>query len=172
MVKKIFPILIFGVIVATIGFAAPLVSADVDTNRTDMIRANCHAAQSTMQTVSRNETVVRINRGRAYDQILKLMHTFNARLAANNKSAPKLDEITADFEKEINKFRSSYNDYEDSINGAIKTNCASQPVAFYEGLVEARLRRSVLNARIKAMDGLLDHYYTVLEQVLPSGDNQ
>ena len=136
-----------------------------DIQRADTIRANCKAAQSVMQRIARSDKSDRLNRGPAYEKMLKLMYSFNARVAANNKSFPELGNITAKFEKESENFRNDYNQYDDAINRAIQTDCVNQPVTFYEALVDARTKRALTHTKEMTLDDLMNQYQRQITKV-------
>jgi hypothetical protein len=172
-VKKVYAIVFIAVVVfGVLAIARPhTAAAERMASGIDKIRGGCRAAQSTIQSLGRDDTSVRTNRGRSYDEILKLMYAFNTRLANNNKSAPELSEITASFEKSINRFRTDYNAYKDSLDATVRIDCTSQPTTFYEDLIKARTRRNGLHEQVTLMNQLIDNYYATVEQILNGSEN-
>ncbi len=166
--KKLFVVIFVSIFVATGWCGAAFATGNdlaTDIQRADAIRANCRAAQSTLQQVSRGDTVVRINRGRAYENMLKLMFAFNSRVAANNRSEPQLSEITASAKRGIERFRADYDQYQDALTRAIGVDCANQPVTFYEALIDARAKRVAVNQDIQNLDKQFGNYKKVVNGI-------
>jgi len=145
------------------GFGVPTVLAAPDQAT---ITANCRAAQSVMGQVEKTDAVLRINRGRAYNDLLDLLFAMNARLASNKIAAPKLSEITADFEQKLATFRADYDKYDDSLTNAGQMNCAGRPAAFYESLTAAREKRAVLAADVANLKQLAGDYQTEFDRIM------
>jgi hypothetical protein len=103
--------------------ASPMVNAEAEplTDRQiDVIRANCLNAQSTIQQLQRSEAATRVNRGRSYESISKLMAALNSRVALKKLNAPGLNSSTAEMEKRFNAFKDDYSAYEDGLNTIFK----------------------------------------------------
>lgn len=138
-----------------------------------VIRQNCTEAQATMQRILRSDTASRVNRGRAYEEMIKLIAAFNSRAAYNTYNVPQLIASTANYENEFSAFKTGYISYEESMKSTIKMKCADQPQAFYEALVKTRDLRSALATKIKTMDQLMGDYEKGLIQLgeqLASGE--
>lgn len=156
------------VFATSVGVSAQTGNVALDMQRADSIRVNCRAAQATMQQIARNDAVLRVNRGRAYEKMLKLMYSLNARVAVNNKSVPALAAITASFEKELNIFRTDFVQYDDAINRAIKVDCMNQPVTFYEALIDARVKRVQVHVQEVALETLMNQYQQQVTDIAKS----
>lgn len=139
---------------------SPFVSAvePVDETRLELIRTHCIAAQATMQRVLRSDTVARINRGRSYEEMVKLLAAFNSRAALNTYDASTLVQATAQFESEFAAFKSTWLVYETTLRDGIRMNCRERPADYYDSLTQVRQRRAELTAHIDRMNQLLDTY--------------
>jgi hypothetical protein len=126
----------------------------------ELIIANCQSAQSIINQVEKADAVARINRGRAYNETLNLLFAMNTRLASNKIAAPKLTELTSEFEHQLTIFRDDYDNYDDILNSAIKTNCHQRPAEFYKQLVNARDSRIKLATDVTNLSQLIDSYKT------------
>src|SRR5687767_11981453 len=65
------------------------------------IRSRCSNSQFALQQIEKRDAVSRINRGRAYDQMMRQVSAFNARLAYNKINAPDLVQITAQMQEAV-----------------------------------------------------------------------
>lgn len=122
------------------------------------IRQNCVDAQSNLQRIQRSDVVSRTNRGRSYEETLRLMAAFNGRLAYNKINEPRLNEIATELQKNFTVFYGDYTNYENTLEQVIRVNCVDQPVSFYQLLVQARGQRLQLKNDVDAMQRLIDEY--------------
>ena len=145
---------------------APSVQAapqPLDDARIEQIRRNCQASQSYLQQIQRNDAAARINRGRAYESIGKLLTNFNGRVVLNKFDAPQLVSSASSFNDKVGNFQSDYLDYEDAVSATLKINCREQPVTFYDTLTRARDLRTKLAKDIQDIDALLNSYQKGLD---------
>ena len=138
----------------------PFVQAEgsLTDSQLETIRTNCVDAQISMQHVQEADRSTRINRGYRYEAILKLMTSFNSRVAENKINAPELITIASDYQKAWSSFRTEYSAYDDAITKLIQMDCRNQPTTFSDRLGLLYSKRESLNARVKEFDGLLDKY--------------
>jgi hypothetical protein len=160
----------FGLLVsvALVVLVSPFVSAaePLDDARIEIIRQHCQEAQVTMQRVLRSDTAARVNRGRAYEETIKLLAAFNSRAAFNTYNVPGLIESTAAFEDEFNDFKSTYISYDTSVKNILRIKCTEQPVTFYDSLTRIREQRAALHGHILKMDEHLDTYNLGLTEIM------
>lgn len=157
--------------VALVAFSSPLVSAEAQTlsdKQIDVIRQNCTQAQQILLRLQRNEAAARVNRGRGYESALRLMASFNSRVALNKLNAPKLTDITSQVETKFDEFRSHYIAYDDQLTSVLKLKCSAQPVTFYDELTLARDDRTKVAKDIQAIDNLLDQYQGAVSELKTS----
>lgn len=131
----------------------------------EVIRANCPTAQTQLQQLQRSDITTRISRGRDYEQLIRLMASFNSRVVLNKLDAGLLSSVTADFERQFRTFQRDYIAYSDQLSRTIDMRCSDQPVTFYDAVNETRDLRAKLGSEIKAIDTLLDVYSDALENL-------
>lgn len=131
----------------------------------DAIRTNCVDAQISLQHVQESDKLTRINRGYRYEAILKLMASFNSRVAENKIDAPELITIASDYQKTWNSFRAEYSEYDDSMTALVQMECKNQPTTFSDRLASLRGKRTGLNSRVKEFDSLLDKYQSGVNKI-------
>lgn len=129
------------------------------------LRQNCVSAQVSLQRVQQAEKPTRINRGYLYDRMLKLMTSFNSRVAFNNIDSPELFNITTRYQESLKSFAAEYTAYDNSLSDLIAFDCAGQPSQFYDTLVETRRLRSEFTKTINTLDSLLNDYRTNVDSV-------
>lgn len=134
----------------------------------EVIRANCKAAQTSLQQLRQSDLTTRISRGRDYEQILRLMATFNSRVVLNKLDAGPLSSVTAEFEKQFRTFQRDYITYSDQLTATVNMRCTDQPVTFYDALNLTREYRLKLAGEIDEMNTLLDAYQTGLSSLKQS----
>lgn len=131
----------------------------------EAIRTNCVDAQIALQHVQESDKLTRINRGYRYEAILKLMASFNSRVAENKINAPELITIASDYQQTWDSFRTEYTEYDDAIAALSKMNCKSEPTTFNDKLDALREKRTGLNERVQEFDALLDKYQAGVDLV-------
>lgn len=107
------------------------------------IRSRCDEIQTTLGHVHANDALLRVNRGQLYELIsTKLMARLNSRIALNRLDSSSLVTVAITYESHLKDFRSNYQVYEELLSDTIRTNCANQPVSFYDKLQATRQKRS------------------------------
>lgn len=147
---------------------SPLVRAEtqpLSSGALQALRQNCVSAQVSLQRLQQSEKPTRINRGYLYDRALKLMSSFNSRVAFNNIESPDLFSLTARYQDGLRTFAEEYTKYDDHLSDLIAFDCTNNPTQFYDTLVETRRLRTDLTTTINEIDGLLKDYQTNLESV-------
>ena len=140
---------------------APSVNAEavpISDRHIQIIKTNCLSAQSSIQQLQRTEAATRVNRGRAYESISKLLVALNSRVTVNKLNAPVLAAATTEMDKRFTTFKSDYSQYEDSMMATIKLSCRDQPVTFYDALNHTRELRAKVATDIKSLNETLDTY--------------
>ena len=112
----------------------PLTDAQIE-----QIRRNCQGSQSFLQQIQRNDAAARINRGRIYESLGKLLTNFNSRVVLNKLDAPSLVTASSAFTTKVSAFQSDYLSYEDT-------------------LTQARELRAKLSKDIQDINAILDTY--------------
>lgn len=153
--KKIAPLL--AIMMAIL--VSPMVQAvDVGDAQLMLVRQNCVQAQKTLVQVQQIDKVARINRGRTYESLIKLLVALNSRVALNTLSVPALTDTTVVFESEFTNFKIDYTAYELLTQEAQTIRCIERPQAFYDQLQLVREKRQVLATHIQTMDNILNVY--------------
>lgn len=129
-----------------------------------LIKTNCMDVQSTLERVHASDALARVNLGQRYETIsTKLMAPLNSRVALNRLDNVELTKTTADFNAEVDNFRSLYQQYEQTMLRAIQINCTNQPVSFYDTITLARNHRTSVHESVAKLTSLLTQYGTQFE---------
>lgn len=128
------------------------------------IKANCLEAKSTMNRLHASDALLRVNRGQLFESIsTKLMAPFNSRVAINQLDSGKLVSITSVYGKELDGFRTDYQQYEEAMSHVLQLDCTKQPVAFYDGVTDARKKRDAVHTRAEALQKATRDYKEAFE---------
>jgi hypothetical protein len=162
--------------------SAPLVRAESAQPLTDeyitSIKVGCTDALRGILRIQKSEAATRVNRGREYEALLKLIATFNSRVVLNKLDAPVLTKTTAQIQTKFSDFQRDYIDYARKIDATLDINCKEAPVTFYDNLTAAREARAKVAGDIRDIDGLLGEYQKGLDELKtqlatpPVGDAQ
>ncbi len=123
------------------------------------IKTNCLSVQSTLERIHASDALARVNLGQQYETIsTKLMAPMNSRIALNRLDGIELTKTTVEFNNELDRFRSMYQQYEQTILRATKINCSNQPVSFYDTVSLAREHRAEVRQSVDKMTVLTKQY--------------
>ena len=122
------------------------------------IKLGCSNALQGMLRIEKAEAVTRVNRGREYETLLRLVAAFNSRVVLNKQEAPNLTSTAARMQDKFRTFQQHYLDYADKYDATLDVNCRTAPVTFYDKLNETRQARALVAADIRDMDALLNQY--------------
>lgn len=149
--------------------ASPMVRAETTEPLTDQhiaaIRVGCVDALQGMLQVQRTEAATRVNRGREYESLLRLVAAFNSRVVINKLDAPALTGAASRMQERFTLFQRHYLDYADKVDTTLDINCKEAPVTFYDSLTEAREARTRIALDIVEMDKLLIEYQAGLDKL-------
>lgn len=148
--------------------ASSLVATAADPPMTEAhiqrIKNNCSEAQSTLNQLHASDALLRVNRGQLYESMsTKLMEPFDSRLTLNSYNAADLVSLAATYDKELSDFRTNYQQYEEALSNVLQMNCQNQPVAFYDGVADARTKRSKVHDSAMALHKTISDYETAFE---------
>lgn len=160
-----------GIVAAALllAFTGPVVRAEdqslvLTDDQIGLIKYNCIDVQSTLERVHASDALTRVNLGQRYETIsTKLMAPLNSRIALNRLDNVELTKTTADFNAELDNFRSLYQQYEQTMLRAIQINCRNQPVSFYDTISLAREHRAAVHDSVLKLSGLLKQYGSQFE---------
>jgi hypothetical protein len=91
------------------------------------------------------------------------MAPFNSRVAINQLDSGKLVSITSVYGKELDGFRTDYQQYEEAMSHVLQLDCTKQPVAFYDGVADARKKRDAVHTRAEALQKATRDYKEAFE---------
>ena len=161
--KRIIPVIAMVLIIAVSPFARA--EGSLSDAELEAIRTNCVDAQISLQHTQESDKLTRINRGYRYEAVLKLMASFNSRVAENKIDAPELITIASDYQKTWDSFRAEYSEYDDALSALMRMDCKGQPTTFHDQLQALRGKRTGLNDRVKEFDTLLDNYQDGVDKI-------
>lgn len=128
------------------------------------IRDNCVDAQSALFQLHASDAGLRVNRGQLYESIAtKLMAPFNSRLVLNRINEESLLSTASEYEKQLQVFRTEYQQYEEAMSATLRINCVNQPVAFYDSVVDTRKKRQLTHASAIELQTIIQRYGAEVE---------
>lgn len=144
--------------VATVAHAqeapAPMTEAHIQ-----RIKASCVQARANLYQLHASDGLLRVNRGELFQSLTnKMMVPFNSRVALNQLDSGKLVSITSQYGKELSQFVSTYRAYEEAMTDVLELDCTKQPVAFYDGVADARKKRQQVYTHAEALRKLAREY--------------
>lgn len=123
------------------------------------IKASCSEIKTNLNQLNASDRLLRVNRGQMYESLAnKLMDRFNARLNGNRLDAKAMETVTTNYRKQLGTFREHYTAYGQKLTEAIRIDCTSDPVHFYETVEAAREARRQVHDDVKALHALIDDY--------------
>jgi hypothetical protein len=167
---KRFSSLIVVAVVATVGAflwhasvqaeaSAPMTEAHIA-----RIRSNCVEAQATLNQLHASDALLRVNRGQVYESIsTKLMAPFNSRVALNKLDGVSLIATATNYERQLNDFRTKYQQYEEAMSQVLKINCSNQPVAFYDSVADTHEKRMRVHDSTVTLQKTIQDYKDTFE---------
>lgn len=158
------------IIPAVLVVLSALVSPAVAMPSDDILKAGCGTAQSVLTQLEKNDTALRINRGRIYNELSDLFYAMNARVAVNRLSSAKLAAITDDYSKTLQEFRTNYGKYDTKVTELMNMECTSKPEDFYNSVVGLRDERIVLQNQVSLLDNLMQNYVSEFKMVRESAN--
>ena len=96
------------------------------------------------------------------------MAPMNSRIALNKLDGVAVTQTTVTFNDEIDKFNSMYQQYEQTMQRALKLNCKDQPVSFFDTINLARDHRAAVRESVDTLSALLRQYNTQIESLRAS----
>lgn len=125
----------------------------------ELIKARCTENLATLNRLHKTDAFLRTDRGNLYRTISdKLMVPLNRRIASTQLDGGALLTITADYNREYNRFYDAYIEYDNAVSKILEIDCNQEPVAFYTALVEAREKRSELSSINQSIRELIRQY--------------
>lgn len=161
-------LLLAGILSVLLGGAATVVRAQESPAMTDAhiarIKASCVQAKVNMYQLHASDGLLRVNRGQLYQSVsTKLMAPFNSRVALSQLDSGKLVSITSRYGDSFKSFDISYRAYEEALSSVLELDCVKQPVAFYDGVADARKKRQQVYLHSEEIRKLTREYKAAFE---------
>lgn len=129
------------------------------------IRGRCTSIQATLNRIHANDALLRVNQGQLYDKLsTKLMAPLNGRLALNRLNGTDLVRATSNYEVHLASFRSTYQNYEQSLSAVLRSDCENQPTTFYNLLETARANRVKVKKSVNDLERDITSYSKALKE--------
>lgn len=130
-----------------------------------LVKNNCATAISTLNQLHASDALLRVNSGQIYESVsTKLMDKFNSRIANNHYGNSTLVSITANYKTTLDTFRRDYINYEEQLTRALDVDCSAQPVAFYDAVASARVKRVLVYADVAKLNKYIEDYRAAVTQ--------
>ncbi len=154
-------------IVALIPFSVSSINPETMTDAEKQRVVNqCHDIKRNLQSLKHVDTIARVSRGTTTTNLVTLMSAFNSRAASNTYNIPSLVTATNNVQDLRREFADDYTQYEIGLRDLILIDCKSEPMAFYQKLIDVRAKRALLNAAIKEIESQLDSFQSHTTEVL------
>ena len=160
-----------GILILAVVFVASLAAnavasaqsdGDMTGDKLDVIKSRCTNSQFALQQIEKRDAVSRINRGRAYDQMLRQVSAFNSRFAYNKISSPDLIQMTSDLQSAVDTFRANYDRYDTDLSDALKIDCKQKPADYYSMILKARDDRTAVGEEVNKIVDLIAQYRSAI----------
>ncbi len=154
-------VILAGVFVVSLGVAAAVraqSASDITSDKLELIKDRCTNSQLAVQQIEKRDAVSRINRGRAYDQMIRQVSAFNSRFAYNKISSPDLIQLTSQIQSGVDTFRARYDKYDNDLTDAMKIDCKQKPADYYAMIIKAREDRSAVGDEVNSIVDLMGQY--------------
>ncbi len=134
-------------------------SAPMTDEQINRIRTNCVSTKNTLTQLHASDALLRVNRGQIYlSMTTKLMSRFNARAESNRANAKDLVSVTETYGSALLNFQNDYKTYEEQLSSALKIDCSKEPVAFYDAVASARVKRAQVHNDVVTLHQYIDTY--------------
>lgn len=153
-------------LVATGPSTAQVYAAAATNEQQKVIVTYCDQLRAQIDTIQKNETALRVNRGHIYDlEIIPYITTFNDRITAGKVNAPELISVAGRIRASVVDYANQFTVYSDDLTRAKRTDCRTKPTEFYDWIDKARADRATLARHVTNIDELLVAYIEELEKL-------
>lgn len=129
------------------------------------IRDNCLSTKNTLNQLHVSDALLRVNMGQVYESLsAKLMDGFNKRVSNNNYDDVDLISATKNYRAMLDTFRTDYKTYEEQLSNTLNIDCQQDPVAFYDAILWARIKRNQVSSDTKSLNQYIEQYQLVVNQ--------
>ncbi len=133
-------------------------------SQTQQVKDQCLSVKATLNRLHSSDALMRVNRGQIYESMLtKLMEKFNTRLASNKYDQADLKNTALEYSSILDNFRLDYQAYEEQLATTMDIDCSSKPVKFYDSVLSARTKRSLVHADVIKLNAQLAKYQEALD---------
>lgn len=123
------------------------------------IQMNCSTIKTGLQRLQQSDKLLRVSLGQRYENISqRLMAPLNSRIALNGLNGVDLTQTTVKFNTGIDDFRDVYTVYVNKLATVIGMDCKTDPIGFYNTIVDLRDSRLAVYDDTKSLGGLLVTY--------------
>ncbi len=129
------------------------------------VQSNCASVQTSLDSLQRHDLVARINRGRAYQDVLDQIQAFNSRLRNNGFDAVPFETQFERIGSRVTEFRSRYTHYDDLITSLRQVSCTNKPDDFISLLAQVRTDRVIVGGSVTAIEGALADYRQLIAEL-------
>lgn len=158
-------------VIALVVLSGPFVYADSSSTelsdaQVNLVKLNCVSVESTLSRIHANDALSRVHLGQEYETIsTKFMAPMNSRVALAKLDGVALTKTTVEFNAKLDKFRSLYQQYEQTMFRAIQIKCVDQPVSFYATLTQAQTDRVAVRQVVAELAELVTQYQQEVTEV-------
>lgn len=141
----------------------------------EVIKAHCVDATASLSQLHTSDALLRVNRGQVYESIsTKLMIPLNGRLVVNRLDSSVLVARTAEYDRQLTTFRSTYQQYEKAMSRTLSIDCRKHPAEFYQAVTDTRTKRQQTHASVVALQTTIAEYGREFEDFAKAfnGDEQ
>lgn len=152
---------------AVLAASAPAlhVYAQASADYTERIRNQCGDVKQVIQAQRKHDLVARINRGRAYQTLIDQQRAFAERLGNNQLNADAFESQADTVRAGVDRFRSAYNTYDDTVGTLLAIDCAEKPADFIAKLQSVRGLRAAIGSEVVSISGELQKYREITVQL-------
>ena len=164
MKKKILIILVLFVVCNVfVSFSVTAVSEEEGND----VSSSCVVMKNKLKRVQQQDAKVRVYLGGYYEAVLsKFIIPLNVRLVENNLSTPEMVENQNKIVEARTVFSDDFVKYQQVLEELINTNCETEPEKFYERLVSARQKRTIMSQDVLKIRTLLSGHIKLAKEVM------
>lgn len=148
-----------------VALVIPVNAAELSDDQKGVISQNCNSIKSSLKSLQKSDSRVRVLLGTSYQTILtNFLTPLNLRLVKDNHPSSALSTIQTDMAAERNVFQDQFIKYSQHLEELIASDCQKSPEDFYAKLKATRTQREVLNRSATRLKSLIDkHLLAVTE---------
>lgn len=146
-------------------FCQPIVAAHaISELQSAVIVDNCTAIKDSLKKVQQDDSRTRVYLGGYYETLLsKFVTPFNLRLVENSLSTASFVENQNLLASTRSSFMSDFVTYQRELEALINIDCATEPSAFYDKLVDVRARRATVRGEVTTIRTLAGDHLNLIQ---------